>query len=165
MNERTSSEPIRAFLGFGSNLGDRHDLLLEAVDDLPGKHAVSGLYETAPVGGPIQGSYLNLVVEIRTTLRPYDLRGTCQDLEQSAGRVRMERWGPRTLDVDVLLYGELELEDPDLTIPHPRMYERALVLYPLAELAPELLPDGWELAIADQAIARLGDWALFKSRD
>ena len=76
----------------------------------------------------------------------------------------MERWGPRTLDVDVLLYGELELGDPDLTIPHPRMYERAFVLYPLAELAPELLPDGWELAVADQAIERLGDWASVKSR-
>jgi len=164
MNERTPSEPVRAFLGFGSNLGDRHDLLAAAVDDLPGKYAVSGLYETAPVGGPVQGSYLNLVVEIHTYLSPHDLLDACQDLEQSAGRVRMERWGPRTLDVDVLLYGQLELEDPDLTIPHPRMYERAFVLYPLAELAPELLPDDWKLTVADQPIERLGDWTLFESR-
>jgi len=164
MNERTQSEPVRAFLGFGSNLGDRHDLLAAAVDDLPEKHAVSGLYETAPVGGPDQGSYLNLVVEIHTHLSPYDLLEACQELEQSAGRVRMERWGPRTLDVDVLLYGQLELEDPELTIPHPRMYERAFVLYPLAELAPELLPDDWKLAVADQAIERRGDWTSFESR-
>ena len=66
------------------------------------------------------------------------------------------RWGPRTLDVDVLLYGELQLTDPDLTIPHPRMYERAFVLYPLAELAPELLAEGWEAPVADQVIERLG---------
>ncbi len=163
MNESTPSEPVRAFLGFGSNLGDRHDLLAAAVGVVPGKYAVSGLYETAPVGGPIQDSYLNLVVEIHTYLNPYELLITCQNLEKSAGRVRMERWGPRTLDVDVLLYGKLELGDPDLTIPHPRMYERAFVLYPLAELAPELLPDDWELEVTDQAIERLGDWALFES--
>ena len=163
MNESTPSEPVRAFLGLGSNLGDRHDLLAAAVGEVPGKYAVSGLYETAPVGGPIQDSYLNLVVEIHTYLSPYELLSTCQNLEKSAGRVRMERWGPRTLDVDVLLYGELELGDPDLTIPHPRMHERAFVLYPLAELAPELLPYDWELGVRDQAIERLGDWALFES--
>ena len=84
----------------------------------------------------------------------------CQGLEQEARRVRAVRWGPRTLDVDVLLYGELQLTDPDLTIPHPRMYERAFVLYPLAELAPELLPKGWEAPVADQVIERLGDWPL-----
>ena len=83
-----------------------------------------------------------------------------QDLEQEARRVRTVRWGPRTLDVDVLLYGELQLTDPDLIVPHPRMYERAFVLYPLAELAPELLAEGWEAAVADQEIERLGDWPV-----
>ncbi len=163
MNERAASKPVRAFLGLGSNMGDRHDLLATAVNELPGVHAVSGLYETAPVGGPTQDSYFNLVAEIHTHLSPYELLHACQDLEQLAGRVRLERWGPRTLDIDVLLYGELQLGDPDLTIPHPRMYERAFVLHPLAELAPELLPHNWQSAVAEQSIQRLGDWSLFSS--
>ena len=142
----------------GSNLGDSHQLLATAIDNLQDMHAVSGVYETAPLGGPTQDPYLNLVVEIRTSLDPYQLLAVCQDLEHEARRVRSVRWGPRTLDVDVLLFGELKLEDPDLTIPHPRMYERAFVLYPLSELAPELLPAGWEAAVEDQAIERMGDW-------
>ena len=144
----------------GSNLGDSHQLLMTAIDNLPDVQAVSGVYETAPVGGPTQDPYLNLVVEIRTSLEPYELLGVCQDLEQEARRVRTVRWGPRTLDVDVLLYGELQLTDPDLIVPHPRMYERAFVLYPLAELAPELPAEGWEAAVADQEIERLGDWPV-----
>ena len=144
----------------GSNLGDSHQLLMTAIDNLPDVQAVSGVYETAPVGGPTQDPYLNLVVEICTSLEPYELLGVCQDLEQEARRVRTVRWGPRTLDVDVLLYGELQLTDPDLIVPHPRMYERAFVLYPLAELAPELLAEGWEAAVADQEIERLGDWPV-----
>ena len=133
---------------------------MTAIDNLPDVQAVSGVYETAPVGGPTQDPYLNLVVEIRTSLEPYELLGVCQDLEQEARRVRTVRWGPRTLDVDVLLYGELQLTDPDLIVPHPRMYERAFVLYPLAELAPELLAEGWEAAVAAQEIERLGDWPV-----
>jgi len=163
MIEASARNPVRVFLGLGSNMGDRHQLLAKAVNELPGLHAVSGLYETAPIGGPTQDPYFNLVAEIYTELSPYDLLHACQDLEQSAGRVRLERWGPRTLDIDILLYGELRLGDLDLTIPHPRMYERAFVLQPLAELAPELLPANWELAVADQSIQRLGDWALFSS--
>ncbi len=164
MNDGTLTQPVRAFLGLGSNMGDRHDLLATAVDELPGLYGVSGLYETAPVGGPVQESFFNLVVEIHTYLSPYDLLTACQDLEQSAGRVRLERWGPRTLDIDILLYGELQLEDPNLTVPHPRMYERAFVLYPLAELAPELLPENWESTVVGQSIQRLGDWSLFNAQ-
>ena len=134
---------------------------MTAIDNLPDVQAVSGVYETAPVGGPTQDPYLNLVVEIRTSLEPYELLGVCQDLEQEARRVRTVRWGPRTLDVDVLLYGELQLTDPDLIVPHPRMYERAFVLYPLSELGPELLSEDWEASVADQAITRLGDWSNF----
>jgi len=155
---------VRAFLGMGSNLGDSHQLLATAIESLPDRHAVSGLYESAPVGGPTQDSYLNLVVEIHTSLEPYELLSACQDLERAARRVRTVRWGPRTLDVDVLLYGELELDEPKLTVPHPRMHERAFVLYPLAELAPDLLPMGWEASVEDQAIQRLGDWSAFESR-
>ena len=151
------SQTVRAFVGLGSNLGDRRAFLSAAVRDLPNKVAVSGVYKTAPIGGPAQGPFLNLVVEMRTSVGPYDLLAICQQLEASAGRARTERWGPRTLDVDVLLYGEFELDDTELTIPHPRMNERAFVLYPLAELAPELLPPRWRETVSDQEIVRVDD--------
>ena len=151
------SQTVRAFVGLGSNLGDRRAFLTAAVRDLPNKVAVSGVYKTAPIGGPAQGPFLNLVVEIRTSVGPYDLLAICQQLEASAGRARTERWGPRTLDIDVLLYGEFELDDTELTIPHPRMNERAFVLYPLAELAPELLPSRWRETVSDQEIVRVDD--------
>ncbi|MCS5674644.1 MAG: 2-amino-4-hydroxy-6-hydroxymethyldihydropteridine diphosphokinase [Actinomycetota bacterium] len=151
------SQTVRAFVGLGSNLGDRRAFLTAAVRDLPNKVAVSGVYKTAPIGGPAQGPFLNLVVEMRTSVGPYDLLAICQQLEASAGRARTERWGPRTLDVDVLLYGEFELDDTELTIPHPRMNERAFVLYPLAELAPELLPSRWRETVSDQEIVRVDD--------
>ncbi|MBK03069.1 MAG: 2-amino-4-hydroxy-6-hydroxymethyldihydropteridine diphosphokinase [Actinomycetota bacterium] len=151
------SQTVRAFVGLGSNLGDRRAFLSAAVRDLPNKVAVSGVYKTAPIGGPAQGPFLNLVVEMRTSVGPYDLLAICQQLEASAGRARTERWGPRTLDVDVLLYGEFELDDTELTIPHPRMNERAFVLYPLAELAPELLPSRWRETVSDQEIVRVDD--------
>jgi len=151
------SQTVRAFVGLGSNLGDRRAFLTAAVRDLPNKVAVSGVYKTAPIGGPAQGPFLNLVVEMRTSVGPYDLLAICQQLEASAGRARTERWGPRTLDVDVLLYGEFELDDTELTIPHPRMNERAFVLYPLAELAPELLPSRWRETVSYQEIVRVDD--------
>ena len=151
------SQTVRAFVGLGSNLGDRRAFLTAAVRDLPNKVAVSGVYKTAPIGGPAQGPFLNLVVEMRTSVGPYDLLAICQQLEASAGRARTERWGPRTLDVDVLLYGEYEHDDTELTIPHPRMNERAFVLYPLAELAPELLPSRWRETVSDQEIVRVDD--------
>ena len=131
---------VRAFLGIGSNLGDSQEILVTAIDKIDEVTAVSGLYETAPIGGPEQDSYLNLVVEINTAFSPRELLGFCQDLEQDAGRVRRERWGPRTLDVDVLLYGDLTLNDPDLIIPHPRMFERAFVLYPPVSYTHLTLP-------------------------
>ncbi len=135
----------RAFLGLGSNLGDREETLREAVATLGSTvRRVSGVYETEPVGGPAQGPYLNLVVELDTDLEPRQLLGLCQRLEAAAGRVRAERWGPRTLDVDILWIDGVESDAADLTVPHPRMWERAFVLAPLAELAPELVPPGWE---------------------
>jgi len=108
---------------------------------LTGLVAVSPVYETDPVGGPAgQDAYLNCVVELVTELTPHQLLGVCHRLESAAGRVRSERWGPRTLDVDILLVGQLQLDEPDLTVPHPRMWERRFVLAPLADLAPELVP-------------------------
>jgi 2-amino-4-hydroxy-6-hydroxymethyldihydropteridine diphosphokinase len=135
----------RAVLGLGSNLGDRRRYLADAVAALPDVVAVSPVYETDPVGGPMgQGPYLNLVVELGTGLSPRELLALAHRLEADAGRVRAERWGPRTLDVDVLWVERAAVDEPDLTVPHPRMWERRFVLAPLADLAPELLPDGWE---------------------
>ena len=131
----------RVFLGLGSNLGDRWATLRAAVAALPDVVAVSPVYETDPVGGPPgQPPYLNLVVELDTDRSPRDLLEEAHRLETAAGRVREERWGPRTLDVDVLLVGDLVVDEPDLVVPHPRMAERAFVLAPLADLAPELVP-------------------------
>ena len=131
----------RAFLGLGSNLGDRQGLLDGAVAHIPDVVAVSSTWETAPVGGPEQGSFLNLVIELSTELSARELLDVCREREQAADRVRNERWGPRTLDVDVLWIDGEEVAEPDLVVPHPRMFERAFVLVPLGELAPDLLPD------------------------
>jgi len=103
------------------------------------------------VGGrPGQGPYLNCVVELETSLGPRELLGVAHRLERAAGRERGERWGPRTLDVDVLLVDDLTVDEPDLVVPHPRMYERRFVLAPLAALAPELVPAGWEGRVAGE---------------
>ena len=136
---------MRAFLGLGSNLGDRRCYLAEAVSALPDVVAVSPVYETEPVGGPEgQGPYLNLVVELDTDRSPHELLALAQQLEAAAGRTRTVRHGPRTLDVDVLVVDDLVVDDDTLTVPHPRMHERAFVLAPLADLAPELVAPGWE---------------------
>jgi 2-amino-4-hydroxy-6-hydroxymethyldihydropteridine diphosphokinase len=140
---------VRAFLGLGSNLGDRWGHLREAVAALPDVVAVSPVYETSPVGGPEgQGAYLNCVVELATDLGPRELLGVAQRLEAAAARERGERWGPRTLDVDVLLVDDLTVDEPDLVVPHPRMWERRFVLAPLADLAPDLLPEDWQARVA-----------------
>ncbi len=140
---------MRAFLGLGSNLGDRWAYLRDALAALPDVVAVSPVYETSPVGGPEgQGPYLNCVVELDTELGPRELLEAAQRAEAAAGRARRERWGPRTLDVDVLLVDDLTVDEPDLVVPHPRMWERRFVLAPLADLAPELVPEGWEARVA-----------------
>jgi 2-amino-4-hydroxy-6-hydroxymethyldihydropteridine diphosphokinase len=131
---------VRAYLGIGANLGDRAAALQGAVDGLAAGGlevvAVSPVYETAPVGGPAQPDYLNAVVEVETAVSPRELLELAQRVENAAERVRLERWGPRTLDVDVLLVGELTVDEPDLVVPHPRLAERAFVLVPLADLDP-----------------------------
>ena len=148
---------MRAFLGMGSNLGERGRYLAEAVSSLSGVVAVSPVYETDPVGGPGgQPPYLNLVVEIETDLSPRELLGVCHRLEAAAGRVRAERWGPRTLDVDILLVDATEIDDPDLQIPHPRMRERAFVMAPLADLAPDVVDRDWRQR-AEGHVHRVGD--------
>lgn len=133
----------RAFIGFGSNLGDRRAQLRAAVEGLRRVGdvvAVSPLYETAPVGGPPgQDNYLNVVVELRTADTPRALLQRGQALEAAAQRVRRERWGPRTLDADVLWVEGEEVDEADLIVPHPRLWERRFVLAPLADLAPDLV--------------------------
>ena len=134
---------MRAFLGLGSNLGDRRANLAGAVAAIPDVVGVSPVYETRPVGGPDgQGPYLNCVVELRTRRTPEDLLAVARAAEAAAHRVRLERWGPRTLDVDVLLYGEhgeVTVDTEELTVPHPRMWWRGFVLVPLADLAPDIV--------------------------
>ena len=126
----------RAYLGLGSNLGDRRAHLRQAVAALPDVVAVSPVYETEPVGGPPdQSPYLNLVVALETELSPRELLEIGQRLETAAGRVRAEPDGPRTLDVDVLLVGDLRVQEDDLVVPHPRMWRRRFVLAPMADLA------------------------------
>ena len=131
----------RAYLGIGSNLGDRVEHLQSAVDQLAAARgvtvvAVSPVYETAPVGGPDQPDYLNAGVEVDTTCSARELLDLAHAIEAAAARVRTVRWGPRTLDVDVLLVADERIDEPDLTVPHPRMSERAFVVVPLADLDP-----------------------------
>jgi len=147
----------RAFLGLGSNLGDRRRYLRDAIAGLPDVVAVSPLYETEPVGGPPgQDAYLNVVVELDTDLSARRLLEVAQRLEDAAGRVRAERFGPRTLDVDVLWVGDVSVDEPDLVVPHPRMWERRFVMAPLADLAPDLAPDGWEGSVQG-SVRRMGN--------
>ena len=134
----------RAYLALGSNLGDRLAYLQLAVDALALASgvrvlALSRVYETVPVGGPPQDAFLNSVVAIETDLDPYALLHLGQEIEQRAARERGEPWGPRTLDVDVLLVDGTRLETDELTIPHPRMWERGFVLAPLRDVAPDLV--------------------------
>jgi 2-amino-4-hydroxy-6-hydroxymethyldihydropteridine diphosphokinase len=150
----TSVDPERrrAFVALGSNMGDRWAHLEAGAARLPDAVAVSRVYETEPVGGPPgQGPYLNMVAELWTTATPVELLAAAQRAEASAGRTRTVRWGPRPLDVDILLVGDLSVDTPGLQIPHPRMWERAFVLVPLADLAPEIvgsrLDDGMRAGI------------------
>lgn len=146
----------RAFLGLGSNLGDRVGHLRTAVDALDDAVDVSPVYETEPVGGPDQGAYLNLVVQLDTSLDARALLEVCRRLERDAGRVREERWGPRTLDVDILWMDGREVADADLVVPHPRMRERRFVLAPLRDLAPDLVT-ATEVERAAGEVRRRGD--------
>ena len=139
---------VRSVLALGSNLGARAETLAEAVADLVDRPEVrlvdvSPVVQTKPVGGPEgQPDFLNMVVIIETTLGPYELLEHCHAVEAKHHRTREVRWGPRTLDVDVITYGDLQLDDPDLTIPHPRAAERAFVLFPWLVIEPLAVLEG-----------------------
>jgi len=143
------------YIALGSNLGDRDDFLRQALTALRQTEGVevtrvSPLYETRPVGGPAgQGPYLNAVAEVRSGREPLDLLAVLLHIEQQLGRLRREKDGPRTIDLDLLLYGELIHEDARLIVPHPRLHERPFVLQPLAQLAPGLLHPVLKRSIAD----------------
>lgn len=132
-----------AYIGLGSNLGDREGTLRAALEELGRREgvrvaAVSRLRETEPVGGPAQGKFLNGVAELRTTLGARELLSLLHEIEDLFGRERTVHWSPRTLDLDLLLYGDAVIDEPDLTVPHPRMHERPFVLGPLCEIAPDV---------------------------
>jgi len=144
----------RAYFGVGSNLGDRLAHLQFAVDGLAAEVgrvvALSPVYETEPVGGPAQPDFLNAVVVIETARSPRDLLRVAKSLEAAAGREPPEagqRWGPRPLDIDILMVGDERIGEPDLVVPHPRIHQRAFVLAPLADVAPEFVvapSAGWQ---------------------
>jgi 2-amino-4-hydroxy-6-hydroxymethyldihydropteridine diphosphokinase len=142
---------VSAYLALGSNLGDRLVMLQRAVDRLDAREGIrvvrsSRVYETEPVG-PAQPDFLNAVIEVHTDLEPRALLRACLGVEDELGRVRGERWGPRSIDVDVLTYARMVVDEPELTVPHPRMAERGFVLVPLAELDPDpMLPGGRALS-------------------
>ena len=154
----------KAAIGLGSNLGDRAGRIAVAVGALGefgSLYRMSSLYETAPIGGPEQGPFLNAVAVVDTELPARTLLERCLQIERESGRERRERWGPRTIDLDILLYGDEEIDEPGLTVPHPRMTERRFVLEPLLEAWPDAkLPDGTPLegfrrAVADQKVRRV----------
>jgi len=129
----------RAVVALGANLGDRAHALQSAVDALADATkvlAVSAIFETAPVGGPDQPDYYNAVVVIETERTPGELLALAHEIEQAAHRVRLERWGPRTLDVDIVAFDDIKSDDPVLTLPHPRAHERAFVLAPWLDADP-----------------------------
>ncbi|MFL5731995.1 MAG: 2-amino-4-hydroxy-6-hydroxymethyldihydropteridine diphosphokinase [Chloroflexia bacterium] len=157
---------VRVYLGLGSNMRDRWGHLragVEAVGRLAGTRVVreSPVYESEPWGPVDQPNYLNMVVEVATELEPEELLGLCKEIEKVEGRVPGVRWGQRPLDIDILLYGDRRIETGTLTVPHPRMWERAFVLRPLADIAPDLRGPGGKAIIGmleDERIRLQGVW-------
>lgn len=137
----------KAYIGLGSNLGDRKSNICAAEERLE-KHPevrviqVSSLYETTPVGFTEQPDFVNAVAEIETELSPIELLHAILEIENEMGRVREKRWGPRVIDIDLLIYDDVAIHTPELELPHPRMKEREFVMAPLAEIAPDLELDG-----------------------
>ena len=154
-----------AYIGIGSNVGDRVGFCRRAVEALTRSEGVtvvkvSSLYETSPVGGPPQRSFINLVAKVSTELDPRGLLEVCQSLEQRMGREPSDiRWGPRVVDMDILLYGTDKISEPDLEIPHARLKERRFALIPLLEIDPDLT-DPWETRLDDALAEAEGEVEL-----
>ena len=164
----------RVVLSLGSNLGDRLDNIQEAVDalfDAPGLSfvALSPVYETKPYAPPgeeipEQGDFLNVVLVADTRLPPENLLERVLNIENSMQRVREVRWGPRTLDIDIVVFGNVTMNEPELTLPHPRAHERAFVLVPWADIEPDVLLDGHG-RVGDLAAARTAAEGPLRRRD
>ena len=167
-----SSLPVRAVLALGSNLGERADTLAEGIADIV-EHPLVRLCDVSPVvqtqavgGPPDQPPYLNMVMEIETQLSPAELLAHCQAVEAKHHRERIVRWGPRTLDVDIITYNELRQDDPELTLPHPRAAERAFVLVPWLLMNPHAVLAGQpvrELAAAADDLHGIEDFDGYPS--
>ncbi|TFE24098.1 2-amino-4-hydroxy-6-hydroxymethyldihydropteridine diphosphokinase [Cohnella luojiensis] len=157
-----------AYVALGANLGDRESSLTEAVRRLQADselevRRISDVYETAPVGFTDQPSFLNMAVCLGTDLDPVSLLRRLLAIEQEMGRVRDVRWGPRNIDLDLLVHGEASLDTPELTLPHPRMGQRAFVLVPLKDVWPAGKPFPWErelsaFSMQEEGIARFAGW-------
>ena len=151
-NQSHNNPLTLCFLGLGSNMGDSKRILLDAIESIdafPHTHLIkqASLYLSKPLGPTVQACFWNTVVSIQTTLSPKHLLETCIALEKKNHRIRNDRWGPRTLDIDIILYGEDIIQTKDLKIPHPEVYKRDFVLTPLFEIAPNLIfPDGVKLS-------------------
>ena len=156
---RRASGRTEVTIAFGSNLGSRLENLqggLDALLDAPGLTlvAVSPVYQTAPAGGPPQPDYLNAVLIAATTLPAHAVLDRCHGVEAVFGRVRDQTWGPRTLDLDIIVYGDVVSDDPELTLPHPRAHERAFVLAPWHDIDPDAEIPGW--GQVSDLLAKLG---------
>lgn len=138
------SSPIEVFLGLGSNVGDRQGHIDQALTQLDTENqiridSISSIIKTSPIGWTDQAQFLNGVVKIETALSPFDLLKTIKRIEIQVGRKKRRRWGPREIDLDILIYGDLVLDHPQLTIPHPEMIHRRFVLEPFSEIQPDFV--------------------------
>lgn len=163
---------MQVLLSLGSNLGDRGAHLnqaIDALDALPGVSVErrSRLYETTPIGSPDQPTFLNLALEIETDLGPLELLKSIKNIEWQIGRRPTEHWGPRVVDIDIILWGALEMQAPGLTIPHTAFRERAFVLRPLAEIAPDAVDPVTGLSVSElvDQPGVIGDVMCYASSD
>lgn len=158
-----------AYLSIGTNMGDREEYLKLAIGSLRATEGVesveaSSIYETVPVGVTDQADFLNIVVRVETVLEPFELLAECQRIEQELGRVRTIRWGPRTADLDILLYNTDIIDSKTLSVPHPRMRERAFVLIPLTEIAPECIDPITGRPFREESVMQEDGVVLWKAR-
>lgn len=161
MNAQGLPPGCDALIGLGSNLGDKSGNIAQAIAQLTASEDIrlvahSRLYRTPPWGKTDQDWFVNACIGVATVLSPHELLGRCQAVESELGRVRGERWGPRVIDVDILAYRDVMLDEPDLVLPHPRIAERAFVLAPLAEIAPGLMILGRTVAERLAGVDRAG---------